>query len=73
MTDISDFAIHDYPRIVGRLPVAPHLRPKPPRETRPNCCEKIVMIPREWGIEKRFVVEWVELHEVAGWYVDGEA
>jgi hypothetical protein len=67
MTDIPDFA-----RIVGRLPVAEHLHPKPPRVTQANRCQRIVRIPRDWGIEKRFVIDWVDIQQTA-WYVEGEA
>jgi hypothetical protein len=63
----------DCPRSVGRLPVSEHLRPKPRRVTRANQCERIVMIPLGWGLEKRFVAEWINPEEAAGWYVEGEA
>jgi hypothetical protein len=73
--DFDSSGIHpdDCPRIIGRLPVSEHLRPKPPRVTRANRCQRIVRIPRDWGIEKRFVIDWIDPQEAAGWYVEGEA
>jgi len=71
---LPDFEIHpdpeDCPRIVGRLPVAEHLRPKPRRVTRGSRCERIVRIP--WGTRKSFAIDWVDVQEAA-WYVEGEA
>jgi hypothetical protein len=61
------------PRIGGRLAVAPHLRPKPRRVARGDRCERIVMIPRDWGLERRFVSDWIDPQEAATWHVQGEA